>query len=346
MNLSEFRVTSSEFEKYLEEHLQIFRQKQKSTFRTHVGKSLTCSTKMKDVSIARIIQTDKINQKLLINRPKKKKIRCYWMDLPNLNTLFDFLFEHAMTDDIFRKPGRKIRTDDLEEKIDNDHPIDWSEVRVFDAADLLKRYFRSLKTPLIPEENQKYHRQLAVIMSDHGLDEEDFILNLQALFVCLPHWNRQMAIKLFLLLKHTVSVQSNPEASKALATIFLPCLLPILTPPELRLDTYQSHVKFIIDNWNIISNPPPLVVQELHQMCPNCSLICPYYKRDTNANIRDSPLSNIRRRYRRWRKKPQHTIDHEYQYRSTLPREPGLEKQACFRRSNSFGGSSSTMPRI
>ena len=43
-----------------------------------------------------------------------------------------------MTDDIFRKPGRKCRVDDLEEKIDNDQPVDWGEVRVFDAADLLK----------------------------------------------------------------------------------------------------------------------------------------------------------------------------------------------------------------
>ena len=41
---------------------------------------------------------------------------------------------------------------------------------------------------------------------------------------------------------------------------------------------------------------------EIRQMCPNCTLACPYFKRDPNINIRDSPLSNIRRRYRRWRK--------------------------------------------
>lgn len=46
-----------------------------------------------------------------------------------------------MTDDIFRKPGRKVRTDALEEKIDHDHEIDWNEIRVFDAADLLKVHY-------------------------------------------------------------------------------------------------------------------------------------------------------------------------------------------------------------
>lgn len=42
-------------------------------YRTHLTTSLSCSTNMKEISLARIIQTDKINQKLHINRPKKKK---------------------------------------------------------------------------------------------------------------------------------------------------------------------------------------------------------------------------------------------------------------------------------
>jgi len=48
----------------------------------------------------------------------------------------------------------------------------------------IQRYLRSLKTPLIPEENQKYHRQLAIITSNYGIDEDELILNLQSLFVC------------------------------------------------------------------------------------------------------------------------------------------------------------------
>lgn len=252
-----------------------------------------------------------------------------------------------MTDDIFRKPGRKVRTDALEEKIDHDHEIDWNEIRVFDAADLLKRYIRSLRSPLFPAENQKYHRKLGMIASDSGIEHAELITNLQSLFACLPNCNRQLTMKLFLLLQHTASVQHNPESSIALATIFLPCLLPSLTPEELRLHSYQTHLKFIIDNWSIISKPPPLIMQELETMCPNCTLVCPYYKPDVRT-LCDSPISNIRRRYRRWRRKTQSTSDefHEFQYRSTLPRDASSDMQHLSRRSNSFGGSSSTVPRI
>jgi len=334
----------NEFDLYIEEHLKVFKQKQKNKFRNLIATTVAFSLarhQIKDIVVNRIIHPEKITQKLQTCQKKKKKIRCGWMDLPNLNGLFDFLSKHAMTDDIFRKPGRKVRTDDLEDKIDNGLQVNWDQVHVFDAADLLKRYVRCLRSPLIPDESQKCHRQLAIVKSNCGLDDAELRSILQSLFICLPYSNRQVAMKLFILLEHTSHVQSNPESSSALATIFLPCILPCLTPPELRLTTYRDHVRFIIENWSIIAQPPPIIISELRKMCPNCTLICPYYDENEDEVIRQGPLSNIRRRYQRWRNKPKEQFRKKDQFRSTLPRESSsVEIVPKPRRSNSFGGSS------
>jgi hypothetical protein len=48
------------------------------------------------------------------------------------------LFKNAAVKDLYRKPGRKSRTDDLETKINRNLSICWEEINPLDAADLLK----------------------------------------------------------------------------------------------------------------------------------------------------------------------------------------------------------------
>jgi len=330
----------------LEEHLRAFKLKQSTKFRNIVLNSIRFSLaryNIKHVSLNHIIQYPKNIAKQQTSSKKKKKIRDSCLDLPNLHPLFDFLSKHASENEIFRKPGQKGRTANLESKIDNGDEIEWEEVNVLDAADLLKRYVRCLRNPLVPEESQKYHKGLAIANGNGGMEGDEFVNALQMIFICLPHENRQLLIKLFVLLEHAIQVQTNPESAAGLATIFLPCIFPSFTPPELRLAVYQNHLKFIIQNWSTIRNPPQIILQELRRLCPDCTLSCPFYEPKEKLNHL-GPLSNIRRRYQRWRNKP----TRKKQFRSTLPRDTSSPREIASqgRRSNSFAGPSSAMPRI
>lgn len=303
---------TEDIEPFIEEHLAVYRVKHKNKFRnlisTQLGHQINNHRLKADAVI--IARPRKSREKLQIS--SKIKGKSTWNDLPPLNDLFEFLSENAFVPELYRKPGRRQRTVELEDKIRRGSPIDWPQINALDAADTLKRLIRVLKYPLLPLGIQEILKQTANLAENLAISQDDAISLLRSLFLCIPSNSRILSARLFRLLLLTSQSSANPEAATALATIFLPCLLTSLSPPELRLSTYRDLIKFVIENYEQIYQIPKWLKPELQQMCPNCTDTCPLY--------RTSELHGVRRLFR-WRSKsPRRLKEKNSNISATLPR--------------------------
>ncbi|EGG14946.1 regulator of chromosome condensation domain-containing protein [Cavenderia fasciculata] len=127
---------------------------------------------------------------------------------------------------IFRLSGSKARVDELERRLESNEEFSMSKYEAFDAADVLKRYFKNLPEPLLVQSLCNQYEKDILNCSD---------LNLQKRLVMewisqLPRENRELLIYLLSFLDEIVHTQlehqkANAMASKNLALVFAPNLL-------------------------------------------------------------------------------------------------------------------------
>eukprot|EP01133_Synstelium_polycarpum_P003441 gene3441-3908_t len=134
--------------------------------------------------------------------------------------------DNAKLEGIFRLSGSKARVDELEKRLDSNENFSLSKYEVFDAADNLKRYFKSLPEPIFTNSLcARYERE----MLDN--DDEEACKTMAKKWISeLPLPNQTLLLYLLSFLDDIVDSQNrhqktNAMSAKNLALVFAPNLL-------------------------------------------------------------------------------------------------------------------------
>ncbi|EGC34665.1 hypothetical protein DICPUDRAFT_98143 [Dictyostelium purpureum] len=134
--------------------------------------------------------------------------------------------ENTRAEGLFRLSGSMARLDDLERKLDSNEMFSMSKFEPFDAADIIKRYLKTLPEPLLLNNLcQRYEKDI-LNTSDQN-QREQMIMEWIAK---LPKDNRQLLIYLLSFLEEISISQikyqkSNAMSQKNLALVFAPNIL-------------------------------------------------------------------------------------------------------------------------
>eukprot|EP01132_Coremiostelium_polycephalum_P004611 gene4611-5760_t len=134
--------------------------------------------------------------------------------------------DNTKLEGIFRLSGSKARCDELERKLDTNEPFSITKYEPYDAADILKRYFKSLPEPIFMSALcTKYEKE---ILNNNSNDQKKALIF--EWLSKLPKENRGLVIYLLSFLDEISYCQlkhqkGNAMAAKNLALVFAPNLL-------------------------------------------------------------------------------------------------------------------------
>ncbi|KAE8383922.1 Rho GTPase activation protein [Aspergillus bertholletiae] len=169
------------------------------------------------------------------------------------------------TEGIFRRSGSVKRVQDLQRQFDSPRygkDLDWTAYSVYDAADLLKRYFNQLPEPLIPLGFYDRFRGPICALQDYELmhvhpiwkknsDVEKVVIVYRKLLQELPKLNRYLLLYVLRLLAiFTSRIDENRMTPESLCAIFQPGLLAHprhnMAPREYKLN--HNVLLFLFDH--------------------------------------------------------------------------------------------------
>ncbi|KAF2077376.1 hypothetical protein CYY_001304 [Polysphondylium violaceum] len=134
--------------------------------------------------------------------------------------------DNSRVEGLFRLPGSIAREDELERRLDSNENFTLNRFEPFDAADILKRYFKTLPEPLFLESLcNKYERE---ILNNSDQNQRDHMI--LEWIAKLPKENRELLIYLLAFLEEiaysqTKHLRNTAMAEKNLALVFAPNLL-------------------------------------------------------------------------------------------------------------------------
>jgi len=134
--------------------------------------------------------------------------------------------DNSRVEGLFRLPGSIAREDELERRLDSNEQFTLNRFEPFDAADILKRYFKTLPEPLFLETLcNKYEKE---ILNNSDQNQRDNMI--LEWIGKLPRENRELLIYILSFLEEiaysqTKHLRNTAMAEKNLALVFAPNLL-------------------------------------------------------------------------------------------------------------------------
>ncbi|XP_053201603.1 rho GTPase-activating protein 19-like isoform X2 [Panonychus citri] len=189
-----------------------------------------------------------------------------------MNQLIDFIAQDSniVQEGIFRRCGSLVRQQELKSKLTRGTKVNLEDgqYNVHDCANVLKTFLSELSQPLLTDIFYKINCEIPDIteqVTNSGSlspsKKNKKLKKLQLLLLLLPANVRKFVRDLLLLLNKTAAQSEyNKMNSRNLSTLFAPHLL---FPKEMTASEIQQHLiiltdelKFMIDNVNIIFDPP------------------------------------------------------------------------------------------